>query len=284
MINVDNVSFKYKNQTHLLFNKLNFSCKAGQVYGLLGKNNSGKTTLLKLMSGLLFPKDGDCVVLDLEPKNRQPQLLADIYYLPEAFELPDLTIGEYKKFYAAFYPKFQASSFEFYLKEFNLDKSEKLCSLSYGSKKKFLIAFGLATNCRVMLFDEPTNGLDIPSKIVFRKLLISCVEKDRVIIVSTHQVKDLENIIDSVLILDEGKILLQESLNKVSQTLSILTVSNISADEMIFYQEKTLDGYKVVVQNRTGVESIIDLETLFNVVVSNPSISQMLFKKERNHE
>ncbi|MFH2050027.1 MAG: ATP-binding cassette domain-containing protein, partial [bacterium] len=201
MIELTNLSFAYKNKAPL-FDRLSLKITEGNIYGLLGKNGAGKTTLLKIICGLLFPQQGTCVVLGFAPQKRSADMLKEIYFIPEEFYTPALKINEYVLLYAPFYPNFDPQALENYIATFDLPTNEQLISLSYGQKKKFLIAFGLATNSQLLILDEPTNGLDIPSKSQFRKLLAATMDENRTIIISTHQVRDIGNLIDPIIILD----------------------------------------------------------------------------------
>ena len=164
MINIDNLYFKYgKNE---LFNDLQLNVESGNIYGLLGKNGAGKSTLLKIISGMLFTDQGSCTVKNISSFKRLPQFLEDIYYLPKEFYLPPLKSSEYATIYGELYPKFDNHKFNEFLVEFDLDpqSDKRLSKLSLGQKKKYLLAFGLASGTSLLLLDEPTNGLDIPSK------------------------------------------------------------------------------------------------------------------------
>jgi len=278
MVNIKNLSFGYTRKK--LFRNLDFHLAPGNIYGLLGKNGAGKTTLLKLISGLRYPQDGECLVLNYIPQKRAPGLLEEIYFIPEEFFMPSITMGTYEKIYAPFYPRFDRKALAEYMKEFDLDLKEKLTELSYGQKKKFLLAFGLATNCRLFLLDEPTNGLDIPSKSQFRKILASALADDRIILVSTHQVRDMENLIDPIIILDDGQIIFNQYLHNVSRKLVIQMEPEQPGTVDVLYSAKVLGGYAVVKENRSGEESRIDLETLFNAVTTNRDKIHELFSKE----
>lgn len=221
MLQIDKLFFQYEN-TATLFANLKLQLGVGNIYGLLGKNGAGKSTLLKIIAGLVFPREGSCQVLQHETRLRLPQLLQEIYFIPEEFYVPAVTVNAYVKLYAPFYPKFDAKILADALKEFDLVTNKKLTALSYGQKKKFLVAFGLATNCKLLLLDEPTNGLDIPSKSQFRKLLAGSLTEDKAIVIATHQVRDLENLIDTVIILDAGRIVAQQSVCESPQNLETL--------------------------------------------------------------
>ena len=200
MIHLHDVSFSYR-RNRLLYNCLNLTLKPGSIYGLLGPNGAGKSTLLRLLSGLLYPKAGSVRVGAWQPKDRKPAFLEDLFLVPEEFHLPPVRIGQFVTSNAQFYPRFDTAQMESYLREFGLTDGQKLNELSYGQKKKVLIGFGLATNTALLLMDEPTNGLDIPSKSQFRRLVAGAVDDRRTVVISTHQVRDLETLIDPIVIL-----------------------------------------------------------------------------------
>lgn len=168
MIQMHGIGFQYSRKP--LFDKLDLEIPKGNIYGLLGMNGAGKTTLLKLISGQLFSAEGHVSVLGYNPAERQPQMLQELFHLPEEFLLPRMRAAEYLKLYAPFYPRFDHVAFERYCAEFDLDMSQNLNELSFGQKKKFLLSFGLASNTSLLILDEPTNGLDIPSKSQFRRM------------------------------------------------------------------------------------------------------------------
>lgn len=276
MIEFSDLSFGYRRKKPL-FKNLNLHLKPGCIYGLLGKNGAGKSSLLRLMCGLLFPMSGQVRVVGHEPSRRQPAFLENVFFIPEEIYLPSVTFEKYIHTVAPFYPKFDETRFRRSLTQFDVPQDRKLTELSYGQKKKTLISFGLAANTRVLIMDEPTNGLDIPSKSQFRKVVASALEPDRLVLISTHQVRDLDHLIDSVIILDESEILLNHSLDVVTERLRFDTVAS-AADERVLYAEPGLRGYSVVMENDEGEDSRVDLERLFNAVVGNRERIQTLFR------
>lgn len=276
MINIKNLSFGYRRER--LFSDLNLSLSPGGICGLLGKNGAGKTTLLKLMAGLLFPQDGSITIMERSPSKRQIDFLQGLFFLPEVFVLPSVTVKQYRMLYAPFYPGFSADLFDSLLEQLEIMGNNKMNALSYGQKKKFIIAFGLATNSRLMLLDEPTNGLDIPSKSQFRKAVASCLEDDRIFIISTHQARDLESLIDPVIILDNGKIIFNQSNEEISNRLKVSYRSSPPGPEEALFCEKTFEGYTVVTENPDHEESHIDLETLFSTVINNSARVSCIFQ------
>jgi len=274
--------FGYKRQR--LFTGLDLSLAPGNIYGLLGRNGAGKTTLLKLICGLRFPQEGACRVLGYDPAKRPARLLEDICLISEELYVPPISARFYETLYAPLYPRFDHAAFREYLHEFELDNSRKLSEMSYGQKKKFIVAFGLASRAKILLLDEPTNGLDIPSKSQFRRLLARASAPDQVILVSTHQVRDMENLIDPIIILDEGRVIFQQPLEEASRRLAVSVERTEPSDGSALYAEKTLGGYVVVRENRGGEEVNVDLEVLFSTVVASREKVQALFARSRNAE
>ena len=278
MVQVSNLTFAY-DHTHSLFSSLDMQLEMGNIYGLLGKNGAGKTTLLRLLSGLLYSQEGHLNVIGHDPGARNPELLSDIFFLPEEFYLPAISAEQYRELYSPFYPKFDTQMFLQYLKEFQIDSHQKLSALSYGQKKKFLIAFGLTSNAALCILDEPTNGLDIPSKSQFRKVVAASVNEHRMFLISTHQVRDMELLIDPIIIIDEGKIIFQQSYSDIAEKLSIQKVSELSPEQNVLFSQEELGGYRIVTEKTDIDESIIDMETLFNAVMTSSDAINRVFKE-----
>jgi ABC-2 type transport system ATP-binding protein len=267
MIQIQNLHFSYKKRK--VFDSLNLQFTPGHVYGLLGKNGTGKSTLLRNIAGLLFPKKGNISVDGNTPAQRKPQFLQSIFMVPEEFYLPNIPIEQFLKHQAPFYEKFNRQQFERYMKAFDIPTGSTLQNMSYGQKKKVIISFALATNAKFLLMDEPTNGLDIMSKSQFRKVLAEALDDDRCIIISTHQVKDLENLIDRVTIIDDGKILFDQNIDDISRKLSFRISFDEAETRDAFYSESSLKGNVIVAANTSGDESKIDLEILYKAIVMN---------------
>lgn len=282
MIRLHQLSFAYPRQQPL-FNQLNLTLQAGHIYGLLGKNGAGKSSLLRNMVGLLFPNEGSIEVAGYTPRKRQPAFLQEVCFIPEEIYLPAISIAKYLATQAPFYPKFDESQFRYYLKEFDVPFNQALNGLSFGQRKKVLIAFALACNTRVLIMDEPTNGLDIPSKQQFRKLVTSVLRDDKIMLISTHQVRDLDNLIDSVIVLEDREILLHQGLEYISERLRFATLSSTEDDQRVLYAEPSLQGYTVVMENPERQESRVDLERLFNAAVQNPERMRALMNEGLNN-
>jgi ABC-2 type transport system ATP-binding protein len=264
MIELKELGFAYTRKDIPLFNQLNLNLPAGTICGMLGSNGAGKSTLLKMLAGLIFPQQGSCTVLGTTPSHRLPAFLEDIFLLPEEIFVPSISAQTYLSRYGALYPKFSQTTFIQLMHEFELVLDKKLNTFSQGQKKKFLLAFGIATNSRLLIMDEPTNGLDIPSKSQFRRVLLNHFDADRSFIISTHQVHDLEGLIDSVIIISGGTILLHETIDSLSSRLCVTLEHEQPADAL--YYEQTLDGFASIYANTSGIEARVDLALLFNMV------------------
>ncbi|QJD79913.1 ATP-binding cassette domain-containing protein [Spirosoma rhododendri] len=280
MIVLDDVAFGYSRKKPL-YAGLNLTLRPGSVYGLLGPNGAGKSTLLRLLSGLLYPQRGQIRVGERVPGDRQPAFLEELFLVPEEFYLPPVRIRQFVESNARFYPGFSHEQMNHYLREFGLADTQKLNELSYGQKKKVLIGFGLATNTALLLMDEPTNGLDIPSKSQFRRLVAGAVDERRTVVISTHQVRDLEALIDPVIILAERDsrmtVALQASVEEITARLWFGMLPTLDTHRPILFSERAVGGYAVVAENPTGEPSRLDLERLFNAVQADPARIRTLF-------
>lgn len=251
--------------------------ESGKIYGLLGHNGAGKTTMLKLIAGLLFPKSGNCNVLGFNPKERDPNFLKDIFYIPEEFELPSFSIEKYFQINSVFYPNFDKAILNEILSEFNLKYEFKLNALSFGQKKKFLLAFALSTNCKILLMDEPTNGLDIPSKSKLRQIIAKYINDERSFIISTHQIRDLDNILDSIIVIEKGQVIFSKSIDEIQNTLVFKKVKNIEDKQDILYSVRELGGFNVLTKNINAEDTKVDLETLYNAINTNKELVNNAF-------
>lgn len=266
MVRLEQVRFAYPKKPPL-FEGLQFSLRPGGIHGLLGKNGAGKTTLLKLSLGLLFPDSGRATLFDAPAEERRPGNLAEVAFVPENFAVPDLSVADYIHLHGAYYPRFDGALMERYLREFELDGGMKLQSVSYGQKKKLLLAFALATQAKLVVLDEPTNGLDIPSKRVFRRVCAEAINEERAFIISTHQVRDVQNLIDPVVILDNGTVLFHHSMEEIAASLSVSRRDREEPEAL--YSQKEMGSY-LTLETGGGGEEEIDLEFLFESVMANP--------------
>ena len=269
MIQVQNIDFRYPGSKHLVFKNFSLTLKENNIYGLLGKNGTGKSTLLYLISGLLRQKQGNILVDGISAQERNAEILKEIFMVPEEFELPNVSLATYAKMNRSFYPNFSQEVLENCLKDFELPLSLKLNELSMGQKKKVFMSFALATGTRFLLMDEPTNGLDIPSKSQFRKVIANNMTDERTLIISTHQVHDIESLLDHIVIMNQSHLLLDASVSDICEKYAFEYRTPAEMDETVLYAEPTLQGNAVIAKRQEDdQETQMNLELLFNAVIN----------------
>ncbi|MEM8507513.1 MAG: ABC transporter ATP-binding protein [Bacteroidota bacterium] len=274
MINIDHLKFGYSTGPNVL-QDISLHLEQGNIYGLFGKNGEGKTSLMKIMSGLLPIKHGHYTLNGESTLDRKANWLQQVFLVPEDFELPNIAISRYQQINAPFYPNFSKSTFNDLVKAFGLPVSAQIGRLSFGQRKKVLIAFALAANTSILLMDEPTNGLDIPSKSQFRKVLSSLATDDKCIIISTHQVRDLYSLINHVIVLDHAKVVFDQPLSRVTHKLWFGKPNSALKDTALY--SETGFGGKAILPKNDLEETEVDLELLFHGVLSaSPKINATL--------
>ena len=275
MIEIKDLAFSYGNVPVL--KSITTSLEEGCIYGLLGENGVGKTTLLTLLCGLKKAGSGSICTDGENPFDRTPSLLEKQYYLPDEVAPTAMKAEEFAKERGAFWPLYDHEIFLTIMKEFENDPSKKMNQMSAGQLKKTYISFGLATGCRYLFMDEPTNGLDIPSKAQFRAAVMKYTPEDSTIVISTHQVRDLENIIDPVIILDKQDVLLNASIEEISEKLYFDYGTTQREDAL--YREALPGGFLQVCPNTGGAESKVNIEALFNTVHAHKELIKGMFNK-----
>lgn len=281
MITVENLSFLYRKSKRAVLHDFSLSLERGQVYGLLGKNGAGKSTLLYLMSGLLTPKSGKVVYHDVDVRRRLPITLQDMFLVPEEFDLPPVSLISYIELNSPFYPRFSKEDMVKYLHYFEMDINIDLGALSMGQKKKVFMSFALATNTSLLLMDEPTNGLDIPGKSQFRKFIASGMTDDKTILISTHQVRDIDKVLDHVLIMDNSRVLLNESTMSICDKLFFTESENRELLQSSLFSTPSIQGNFLLLPNESGEDSEINLELLFNATLAVPERISALFHSKQ---
>lgn len=281
MITVENLSFLYRKSKRAVLHDFSLSLEKGRVYGLLGKNGAGKSTLLYLMSGLLTPKSGKVVYHDVDVRRRLPITLQDMFLVPEEFDLPPVSLISYIELNSPFYPRFSKEGMVKYLHYFEMDINIDLGALSMGQKKKVFMSFALATNTSLLLMDEPTNGLDIPGKSQFRKFIASGMTDDKTILISTHQVRDIDKVLDHVLIMDNSRVLLNESTMSICDKLFFTESENRELLQSSLFSTPSIQGNFLLLPNESGEDSEINLELLFNATLAVPERISALFHSKQ---
>ena len=275
MITIKKLGFSYGD--HVVLKDISMNLEEGRIYGLLGENGVGKTTLLTLLAGLKKVEDGTLEIDGQIPFNREPSFLSNIYYLPDEVPAPRRKAIDFAVDHGQYWNKFNAQKFSEIMTIFDTDQNQRMDQMSYGQLKKTFISFALACNTKYLFMDEPTNGLDIPSKAQFRKAVSKYTSDDSTLLISTHQARDLEAIIDPIIILDRRDVLLNASLDEIAEKLYFDYSSDVDPEAL--YQEMVPGGNIQVVRNTTGAESKVNIEALFNAVLLHKNEIKEMFNK-----
>ncbi len=267
MLTIKNVSYGYRKDFNV-FENFSLDFKEGGIYGLLGKNGTGKSTLLYLIMGLLRPQKGQVLYDGVDTTLRNPEILREMFIVPEEYNLPSVSLSQYINVMKPFYPNFSDRLLDECLEGFGMPKDVNLGALSMGQKKKIYMCMALATNTRLLVMDEPTNGLDIPSKSQFRKVVAKGMTDDKTIIISTHQVRDIELLLDHLVIINRNSVLLNASMSEVATRLLFTDTDRNSIPEDAIYTEQVLGGYSVIQPNNSNAETPVNLELLFNALLT----------------
>ena len=277
MIKVEDLSFSYGRRKTKVLDGFSMSLNKGSVYGLLGKNGTGKSTLLYLMAGLLRPQTGKVYYKGVDVTLRKPTTLQDMFLVPEEFASPNVSMKQYVKLNAPFYPHFSDELLKACLRDFDMNEDIHLGELSMGQKKKAFMCFALATNTSLLMMDEPSNGLDIPSKSQFRKVIASGMTDDKAVIISTHQVRDIDSLLDHVLIMDGSELLLNESVATICEKLYFAEQGMNEPTDGALYVQPSVQGNSVILPNESYEESKMNLEVLFNAMLAERVKMQSMF-------
>lgn len=266
VVNIDDVSYKYPSSSRLVIDSFSLDLRAGMVCGLLGENGVGKTTLLGLMCGILRPTRGHVTLGGSDVSKREAGALSEIAYVPDETVQPPISLAHFVRINAPFYPRFDRKALDDGLREFGLGPDiKRLDQLSLGQRKKVILCFAMASGARLLLMDEPTNGLDIPSKQIFRKVIAKSMSDDRLFVISTHQVHDVEQILDQIVIMDNHRIILNATEAQLTSkyVFGIETRADLSPDAL--YAEPVPGGMAVIrPKTEFDDETQVNIELLFN--------------------
>ena len=279
MLKINDLAFSYSGNNCKVFNDFSLEFEKGAVYGLLGKNGTGKSTLLYLITSLLHPQQGTVLFKGEEVRRRLPSTLSDMYIVPEEFELPSMTMKQYVKLNAPFYPNFSEEQLKKNLALFDFDENIRLGDLSMGQKKKAYMCFALAANTSLLVMDEPTNGLDIPSKSEFRRLIASNMSDEKTIIISTHQVRDIDSLLDHIVIIDQSSVLLNASSADICRRLLFTNQPLSEPTDGALYVQPSVSGNSAILLNEYDEESRMNLELLFNGVLAERDKFTQVFNR-----
>lgn len=276
MITVRNLSFAYSQKCRV-FDDLSFTLPAGEIVGLLGRNGVGKSTLIKLLAGVTIPDSGQINIEGLAPKSRSAALYNNLIVVPEELLLPKVSVKNFVRYTAPLYSNFSHQQFVEYCSLLEIDSELNFSQMSMGQRKKAYLAFVLACNARILLLDEPTNGLDITAKTALRSILASYIDDTKTIIISTHQAHDIENLTDRIVILEEGNILINNTVSELQQYFGF----GIAEGREAIYSTASLAGNVGIWAAEGDEESRFDLELLFNAAMKSSEAIQRVIAQKR---
>ncbi len=277
MLKINNVSYSYSLKGHKVLDDFSLSLSSGGVYGLLGPNGAGKTTLLNIIAGTLTLSHGNVTLDGTDTRRRLPVTLTDIFFVPEEFSLPPIKLSKYARLYGAMYPRFSEDDMKRYLEMFELPSDVRLDALSMGQKKKVFMSFAMACNTRVLLMDEPTNGLDIPGKSAFRRFTASNIDDERIFVISTHQVRDVDRLLDHILIMNHSHVLLDERVYEIQKRLKFIETNNAQLITEALHSIPSIGGASIIIPNDDQCETDINLELLFDFIQRKPDLAKTIF-------
>lgn len=272
MLQINDLTFSYRRHWQPVLEKFDMSLESGGIYGLLGPNGAGKSTLLYLIAGALKPDSGNVMFKEINTRRRLPMTLNDIFLVPEEFTLPAVSLDKFLKINAPLYPRFSFEDMKRNLSMFDLDTDLRLDALSMGQKKKVFMCFALSCNTSLLLMDEPTNGLDIPGKSSFRRFVAESMNDDRIFIISTHQVRDIELLLDHVIVMNNRRVLLNKKIVDILRQLRFIHGATPEQIKDAIYSMPTLGGMSVIMppDGNEDDETELDLEMLFDYALNNP--------------
>ena len=273
VIKVNNLT-KYYGKLRALDN-VELEIPQGRIIGLLGKNGAGKSTFMRCILGFLKHK-GEIEILGKTIKRHQESVHEDIAFIPDVNSLDDrLTVKQTMDYVSAINKSWNHEKAKGLLANSDLKSNQKVGTLSKGMKTKLYLLITLSLDVKILLLDEPTLGLDI----VFRKEFFNTIlgefyDEAKTIIISTHQVEEVEQILQDIIFIDEGKIILQQDIEELKNEYSIFTVSSDQKEKLEQHNPKVIN--KTLGHVSAALDSKIEIA---DAQVSRPTLSDLFMEK-----
>lgn len=269
-INGLNKSYGKKN----VVSNVNLTVNAGQILGLVGPNGAGKTTCLQSMLGL-SGFDGSIEILGYDPRKQRAEMLNEVAYISDVAVLPRwLKVEQALSYMADIHGNFNREKAEHFLSKTNIDLTSKVKALSKGMVTQLHLALILAIDAKVLILDEPTLGLDILTRHQFyNHLLEDFYSEEKCIVVTTHQIEEIEHILTDVAFIQNGKLVLNESVEAMRERFKLVAVTNdklTEAKELKPIHTNSLMGLTTMLFDRSSGD---ELQTLGNI--SAPSLADI---------
>lgn len=225
LISINGLTKRYKNKA--VVDQVNLAVGAGQILGLVGPNGAGKTTCLQAMLGLI-DYEGKVEMLGLNPREQRQKMLQEVAYIADVAVLPKwLKVSQALSYMADIHPNFDREKAEAFLAKTNIEHTAKVKTLSKGMVTQLHLALILAIDAKILILDEPTLGLDILTRRQFyTHLLEDFYDEDKCIIVTTHQIEEIEHILTDVAFIQDGKVVLSDTVEQMRERFKLVAVPN----------------------------------------------------------
>ena len=277
VISARGLSKRYGKQAAV--DNISFDIPAGRIVGLIGPNGSGKTTTLKAALGLV-PYDGELTVLGLDPRTQRDALMQDVCFIADVAILPRwLKVGDAIDFVEGVHPRFSREKAERYLAHTKLNKNMKVKAMSKGMVVQLHLALVMAIDARLLVLDEPTLGLDIIyRKQFYQNLLEDYFDENKTIVITTHQVEEIEHILTDLMFINDGKIVLSASMDEVGERYTELMVSadKVGAAKALGpIDQRSVFGKSVMLFDGANREQLAALGETRNISVADLFVATM---------
>ena len=244
-------------------NGLTLTVPKGAVYGLVGPNGAGKTTAIRLMLGVYYPEQGE-VTMEGEAVFENPAVKERICSIPDdVFYFPSATLEDMRKFYRGLYPKFDDELFERLQTVFNLPRKTPLRRFSKGMQKQAAFHLSLCTRPELLILDEPLDGLDpVMRRQVCSIILSDVAQNGTTVLISSHNLRELEDVCDHVGIMDKGKMLLEKSLADIQGSTVKLQIAGEAPKDLAILHESVSGRLKTLIVRGTAEEVTAKVEAV----------------------
>lgn len=262
---------------------INISVKEGEIYGFIGPNGAGKSTTIKTLLNFIYPTSGEALIFGMDSVKESEKIKEYVGYVPsEVRYYDDVKVKDIIKYAQSFYPKSNKEYVDRICNELELDMNKKMGELSLGNKKKVAIAQSLINNPKLLILDEPTNGLDPLMQKKLFNILIEEKEKGNTVFLSSHNLVEVQNLCDRVCVIKEGKIvdIIEIEKSKTELKLKVtLSSSDITDDIVLNLSDKILDknGKLYTFIYSKNIDSLVK-------ELANYKIDELLIKKENLEE
>lgn len=270
---------------HVALDGVSLTIKSGCVCGLVGENGAGKSTTIKALLGLTSLDAGDCEVLGLDPKYQALEIRRRVGYVPERPSLYDwMSVMEMGWFAAGFYPRAYLDNYRKFVADFELPADRKIKHLSKGMRAKVALSLALAHEPQLLILDEPTSGLDPVVRREFLESIVEMAAEGRTVLISSHQIGEVERVADQVAVLAKGKLLLSEEMELLKTRIRELTITTIDDGNALRLPGRVLCEQRRPRQVRallrdlddTALSSLRGRNEVEEVLVRTPSLEEVV--------